>query len=264
MTRRIISWIAIAATAAPFAFLILGAMSDSESIARLDFSQASLSNLNANLEGIADAGILQAMTNTLAICIPMVLLQCASSVLAAYAFAFFDFKRKRLLYTLIIGSYLIPAVATLVPLYFVMTAAGLKGSPAGILLPFALYSPYAVALLRERFEAVPREILDQARIDGLGSWSLLIRVVLPISKSFVTLLAVITFISTWNAYLWPRLIAGTEWPTITVAIAGLQSQYDSHWNLVLSAALLAVIPALIAFALSRRNLVRNPLAEIEI
>lgn len=264
MIKRVIKWIAIFAFTAPFMLLVLGAMSSAESIARLDFSRASFEHLLINFADISNAGIFQALANTLAISIPMVVLQCTSSVLAAFAFAYFDFKRKQLLYLLIIGSYLIPAVATLLPLYFVMTAAGFKGSPAGILLPFALYSPYAITLLRERFEAVPRELLDQARIDGLGNWALLIRIVMPISRSFISLLAVITFISTWNSYLWPRLIAGTEWPTITVAIASLQSQYDSHWNLVLSAALFAVIPALLAFAISRRNIIRNPLAEIDI
>jgi multiple sugar transport system permease protein len=251
-------------TVAPFIFLILGAMSSDSAIARLDFKDISLSDLTNNLSRSLDLGILQSLLNTLAICLPMVLLQVSSSILAAYAFAYLDFKAKRLLFILITGSYLIPAVATFLPLYFVMTAIGIKGTPLGILLPFVLFSPYAIVMLRERFEAVPRELLDQAKIDGLGNWGVLTKIVVPLTRSFLALLSIITFVSSWNAFLWPRLIAGSNWPTITVAIAGLQSQYDSHWNLVLSATLIAVIPALSVFAVARKNLMRNPLAELEI
>lgn len=261
MTRKIVlHTFTLTITLLPFALLVLGAMSSDSAIARLDFGSASFANLLSNIQ----PSIWQALTNTLVICIPMVLLQIGSSIFAAYAFAYFDFKRKQLLFSMLIFSYLLPAVATMLPLFFVMTALGLKGSPAGILLPFVLFSPYAVVLLRERFEAIPRELIDQGRIDGLSTWGILVSVVAPLSRTFIGLLALITFVSTWNAYLWPRLIAGTDFPTVTVAIGALQGQYDSHWNLVLAATLLAVIPALTSFAIAGRSLVRNPLEEIDI
>lgn len=264
MIRKSVNLIAVFATLAPFTLLLLGAMSSDSAIARVDFSQASFGYLVENLSEVLDAGIGAAILNTLAICLPMMLLQITSSVFAAFAFAWIDFRNKKTLYLVLIGSYLIPSVATFLPLFFLITALGFKGTLLGILLPFVLFSPYAIVLLRERFEAVPRDLIDQGRIDGLGNLGLLVKVVLPISRSFVALLAVITFVSTWNAFLWPRLIAGSEFPTITVSIAGLQSQYDSHWNLVLAASLLALIPAIAIFAFARKSLIRNPLAELDI
>lgn len=256
--------LAILGTLIPFALLVLGAMSSDSAIGRLAFDEISFADFGSNIARSLESGLLPAIANTLWICLPMVLLQLCSSILAAYAFANFEFRFKKLFYTLIICSYLIPTVATFLPMYFMMTAIGLKGSPIGILLPFVLFSPYAVVMLRERFEAVPREFIDQARIDGLGAWGILGRIALPMIRSFVALLALVTFVSTWNAFLWPRLIAGSEWPTVNVAIANLQSQYDSHWNLVLSATLLAMLPAFSAFILARMNMVRSPLAELEI
>lgn len=258
--RILVNGIALILTLIPFVLLIAGAGSTNQEIANLDFSKASMATWYNNL----NPGIISAMWNTLLICIPMVLLQVMSSVLGAFAFAHFKFRGKKTLYFLMISSYLIPGVVTMLPLFFLMTALGLKGSPLGILLPFVLFSPYAIVLLRERFEAVPLDLIDQARLDGLGNWGVLWRISLPITRSFVVLLSVITFVSTWNAYLWPRLIAGAEFPLVTVNIASMQSQYDSHWNLVLAAALLAAVPALSSFVIAKKNLVRNPLEEIEL
>lgn len=264
MTRKLIIALAIVFTLAPFGLLALGAMSSDAGIARLDFSEVSTNYLIENLQAVSASGIVTAIWNTVWIAIPMVVMQVISSILAAFAFSQFNFRGKKILFAVLVSSYLLPAVVTLLPLFFLMTAAGLKGSPLGILLPFALFSPYAIVLLRERFEAVPREILDQARVDGLSAWGLLLKVFLPLTRGFVALLAVITFVSTWDSYLWPRLIAGSEFPLINVAIAGLQSQYDSHWNLVLTATLLAVLPAIAALFAAKKNLLRNPIAEIEI
>lgn len=264
MTKNVVRGLAIIGTLAPFVLLVLGAFSDDSAISRLAFNEVRIENLGDNLTQVIDRGFSTAVFNTLWICLPMVFVQLGSAALAAYAFANFEFKHKKLFFTLIVGSYLIPSIATFLPLYFLMNSIGLKGSLGGILLPFVLFSPYAVVMLRERFEAIPREIIDQSRIDGLTEWGILTRVAIPMIRSFIALLALITFVSTWNAYLWPRLVAGSEWPTVTVAVANLQSQFDSHWNLVLSATLLAIIPAMSAFILARKNMIRSPLAELEI
>lgn len=263
MTKKVTIVIALILTLAPFTLLALGAMASDSGIARLDLSAVSVTQLFENLNSVLSSGILTAICNTILIAVPLVILQVASSVLAAFAFAQTNFRGRKLLYILFIVSYLLPGVVTLLPLFFLMTALGLKGSALGILLPFALFSPYAIVLMRERFEAVPPELVDQAKVDGLSLWGLLLRVCLPLNRGFVALLALITFVSTWNSYLWPRLIAGTEFPVITVEIAGLQSQYDSHWNLVLAATLLAILPAIAALFIAKKNLLRNPLAEIE-
>jgi multiple sugar transport system permease protein len=253
-------------TVIPFALVVLGAMSSDAALSRLDFGQATpaqfVSNISEVLWGPSQFAV--AIGNTVLLCVVMVALQVPSTFIAAYAFAFFTFPGKRGLYVTLVAAYLIPAVTTVVPLFFVLTSLGLKGTPLGILLPYVLFSPYALVLFRERFESLPRELLDQARVDGLGPWGVLWHVAAPLMKSFITLIALVTFVTMWNAFLWPRLIAGAAWPTATVAMSSLQGQYDSNWHLVLSAAFLALIPAISAFVIVRNNLVTTFVEETEI
>lgn len=248
-------------TLLPFALLLIGAASGDSSILRNDFSSVSIENFWNNLSRVN--GLSEALWNTIGYCLILIVTQLSSSILAAYAFAHFDFKGKKPLFALLIVSYLVPGVVTLLPLFFLITSLGLKGSLAGLVLPMALFSPYAIVLLRQRFEAVPRELLDQAKLDGLGKFGVLIKLLVPISRSFIVLLAVITFVSNWNAFLWPQLITGNSWPVISVAIASVRTQYDSHWNLVLAAVTVALIPALSSFVIARRNLIINPLEDVE-
>jgi len=249
-------------TLVPFALLLVGASSSDASILRNDFSDISINNFWQNLDRVN--GLTEAFWNTSVYCLILIVTQLSSSILAAYAFAHFNFKAKKTLFALLVVSYLFPAVVTLLPLFFLVTSLGLKGSLAGLLLPMALFSPYAIVLLRQRFEAVPRELLDQAKLDGLGNFGILTRVLLPLSRSFIVLLAVITFVSNWNAFLWPRLVTGNNWPVISVAISSVRTQYDSHWNLVLAAVTVALIPALSSFVIARRNLVINPLEDVDL
>lgn len=252
-------------TLVPFVLVTLGAMSSDAALSRLDLGRASPSQFFANITEVlwGPSNFAEALCNTLVLCVVMVLIQVPSTLLAAYAFSMMNFPGKRALYVMLIASYLIPAVTSVIPLFFVMTALGLKDSPVGILLPYVLFSAYAVVLFRERFEALPREILDQARVDGLGPWGVLWHVAVPLMKSFITLISLVTFVTMWNAFLWPRLIAGTAWPTATVAMSSLQGQYDSNWHLVLSAAFLALIPAVSAFVFVRNNLVTTVIEETE-
>jgi multiple sugar transport system permease protein len=257
---------AVAITVLPFALIVLGAMSSNAAIARLDFSKISFSTLLANFSEVLwqHGALYSAILNTLILCAAMLAFQIPAAVLSAFAFAFFEFKGKKLAYAILLASFLVPSVTTVLPLFFIMTAMGLKGSPIGILLPYILFSPYALALLRDRFEAIPQELIDQGRIDGLSNFGLLAKLVVPVSKSFIWLLSLITFVAMWNAFLWPRLIAGNSWPTVTIAIGALQGQYDSAWNLVLAATVLALIPATAAFVISQKNLVNNYLEEIDL
>lgn len=250
-------------TLVPFSLVVLGAMSSDENISRLDFSQASFSALGKNFASVltGPSGLGTAILNTVILCVVLIIFQVPSTILAAYAFAFFDFRGKRVLYVTLLAAYLIPAVATVIPLFFLMSALGLKGTPLAIVLPYLLFSPYALVLLRQRFEALPTNLLDQARVDGLGPWSFLVRIAVPLTGSFIALVSLITFVSMWNAFLWPGLIARTTFPTTIVAMSNLQGQYDSNWQLVLAAAVLGLIPCITAFFVAGNTLVKTSLHE---
>lgn len=251
----------VTAILTPMALLILGAMSSEPNLLRGDLGQPSLEQLLGNLSSAAWGSdqtrtqLVPALVNTAIVAAIMVVVQVGSSVLAAFGFAFFEFRFKRSSYYLLIFSYLIPPVVTMVPLFFAATNLGLKETALGIVLPYFLFSPYALVMLRGRFEAIPRQLLQQGILDGLGPWKTLGLLVLPVCRPFIALISLVTFISAWNSFLWPRLISGTGFPVITVALASLQGQYSSHWNLILAGTLLALMPALAIFAIAHRQLI---------
>ncbi|MDT0183941.1 carbohydrate ABC transporter permease [Microbacterium sp. ARD31] len=187
--------------------------------------------------------------------------QVATSAAAAFVFAKIQIPGREILFGAMLLTYLVPPVVTIVPVFLAMTRLGLKDTFWGIVIPFLLASPFAVFLLRQYFRAIPDELIDAARLDGATMTQVLCRIVVPLSRPALAIVALITAIGQWNAFLWPRLISGSTWPVVTVAVSGLRTQYDQNWGLVLAGTTMALLPALGAFALSERQLVHAVAAE---
>jgi len=184
--------------------------------------------------------------------------QLLFSVFAAYAFARLDFPGRDGLFWVYLATLMLPQAVTIIPLYLMMTEAGLRNTFWALVLPQVFGSPYAIFLLREYFRGIPGELLDAARLDGCGTLRILRYVVVPISKPILTTLAIITVVSHWNNFLWPLVItAGPQWQVVTVATAGLQSQYNGNWTIVMAATTLAIAPLLVLFLIFQRNVVRS-------
>ena len=194
---------------------------------------------------------------TLAVAGILATLQTASAVLAAYVFLRLPFRGSRMLLALYVGSYLAPPVVTFLPLYAVFARLGLVGTFWALIVPFALASPYAILLLVQSFRSIPVEILDAAELDGASHAAVLRRIVLPLAGPTVGIVVLVSAVSAWNSYLWPRLAAGVAFPQIQVAIGALQSQYDSNWTMVMAGTTLAVVPPLLAAGFIQRHLWRT-------
>ena len=193
---------------------------------------------------------------TLAVAGILATVQTVTAVLAAYVFIRLPFRGSRVLLALYVGSYLAPPVVTFLPLYVVFARVGLIGTFWVLFVPFALASPYAILLLVQSFRSIPSEILDAAELDGASHGSVLRRIVLPLTLPTVGIVVLVSAVSAWNSYLWPRLASGVAFPQIQVAIGALQSQYDSNWTLVMAGTTLAVVPPLLAAAVIQRHLWR--------
>ncbi|MGI5129326.1 carbohydrate ABC transporter permease [Pseudonocardia sp. CA-107938] len=184
--------------------------------------------------------------------------QLLFSVFAAYAFARLEFPGRDALFWVYLATLMVPQAVTIIPLYSMMTDLGLRNTFWALVLPQVFGSPYAIFLLREYFRGIPGELLDAARIDGCGTLRLLRYVVVPVSKPILTTLTIITVVTHWNNFLWPLVItAGPQWQVITVATAGLQSQYNGNWTIVMAATTLAIAPLLVLFLVFQRNVVRS-------
>jgi multiple sugar transport system permease protein len=211
-----------------------------------------------NYSGLAGAGFGRAAVVTALMTAVILLGQIVFSVLAAYAFARVRFAGRDVLFWVYLATLMVPATVTVVPLYLMMAEAGLRNTFWALVLPFLFGSPYAIFLLREYFRAIPAALINAARMDGANTLDVIAHVVVPASRPILVTLALITVVSQWNNFMWPLVItSGDKWQVLTVATAGLQSQYNAQWTLVMAATTVAIVPLIVLFVALGRHIVRS-------
>jgi multiple sugar transport system permease protein len=184
--------------------------------------------------------------------------QLLFSVFAGYAFARLEFPGRHALFWVYLATLMVPQAVTVIPLYTMLTEVGLRNTFWALVLPQVFGSPFAIFLLREYFRAIPADLLDAARLDGCGTLRTLRHVVVPVSKPILATLTIITVVTHWNNFLWPLVITtGRRWEVLTVATAGLQSQYNGNWTVVTAATTTAILPLLVLFLAFQRHVVRS-------
>jgi len=195
---------------------------------------------------------------TAQVVIVLTLGQIICSVLAAYAFARLRFPGRDVIFWAYVATLMVPAIVTMIPLFSMLTQAGLKNTFAGLVVPFLLGSPYAIFLLRQNFQAVPQDVLDAARLDGAGHWRTLWSVMLPMNRPILATLVLITVVSQWNSFMWPSIIAPQpQWHVLTVATQALQQEHSNAWTFVMAATTLALAPLIILYLVFHRQIVRS-------
>ena len=247
-------------TVGPFLLSILTAFKTREQFAQQSAltwpDPFTLENFALLLTGPAQFG--RAILITVLAAVLILVGQVICSILAAYAFARVDFPGRRVLFGVYLSTLMIPPVVLVVPLYLMMTEAGLRNTFWSLVLPFAFASPYAIFLLREYFRGIPQELIDAARLDGANTLDVLVEIVVPLSRPIIATLTLITIVSHWNSFMWPLVVTtGTQWRVVTVATASLQSQFNGNWTLVMAATTLALVPLLVLFLLFQRSFVRS-------
>lgn len=211
-----------------------------------------------NYTDLAGAGFGRALAVTALMTAVIVVGQLTFSVLAAYAFARLRFPGRDALFWVYIATLMVPATVTVVPLYLMMAQLGLRNTFWALVLPFVFGSPYAIFLLREHFRAIPDALVNAARLDGANTLDVIVHVVVPASRPILVTLTLITVVSQWNNFMWPLVItSGGKWQVLTVATAGLQSQYNAQWTLVMAATTVAIVPLIVLFVMFQRQIVRS-------
>jgi len=262
MTRNALIYlglvIAAALTVAPFALGLMTSFTSAQQFATGTPLSLPQPPTVANYTALGDAGFGRAIAVTALMTAVITLGQLVFSVLAAYAFARLEFPGRDALFWVYVATLMVPATVTVVPLYLMMAELGLRNTFWALVLPFLFGSPYAIFLLREYFRAIPRDLLNAARIDGANTLDVIVHVVVPSSKPILATLTLITVVSQWNSFMWPLVItSGGRWRVLTVATAGLQSQYNAQWTLVMAATTVAIVPLVILFIAFQRHIVRS-------
>jgi multiple sugar transport system permease protein len=178
--------------------------------------------------------------------------------MAGYAFAKLEFPGKRVLFVLVLSTLMIPIFVTFMPLFVLVTNLGLANTHAALILPW-LANALGVFLMRQYIIGLPDELLEAARIDGAGEYTIFFRVVLPLCGPALATLAVLTFVAQWNSFLWPLVVATTEdMYTLPVAVALFATgQQETNLALQLAGATVVVLPMIILFFAMQRYVIQG-------
>jgi multiple sugar transport system permease protein len=175
-----------------------------------------------------------------------------------YALAKLQFPGKRVLLALMLGTLMIPVFVTFVPLFVIVTNMNINNTHLGLILPY-LAGAFGAFLMRQYILGIPDELLDAARVDGAGEYRIFFRIVLPLCGPALATLAVLTFLASWNNFLWPLVVASTEdMYTLPVALALFSiGQQESNLGLQMAGAAVFVLPIVVLFFAMQRYVIRG-------
>jgi multiple sugar transport system permease protein len=177
---------------------------------------------------------------------------------AGYALAKLRFPGRRALFAVVLGTIMVPSIVTIVPLFVLSSNLGLVNTLAGLILPF-LAQAFGVFLMRQFITSIPNDLLEAARIDGASELRIYARIVLPLCRPALATLGILTFLASWNNFLWPLVSATTEDRyTLPVALALYSiGQNRTDYDILLAGSVVVVLPVLFVFVLLQRHFVRG-------
>lgn len=278
---RILAWVFMGVilliTLIPFYWMIRTALSSNAALYSgatswlpVDFNTGSFARvfgLQTGEEAIAQGGSGQAidfwryLANSVVVACLVTVGQVFFSACAAYAFSRLRWPGRNLVYTLVLGGLMVPAIFTFLPNFVLIKQLGLIDTLLGISLPTMLMSPFAVFFLRQFFMNVPVELEEAALLDGSSKIGIFFRLILPMSAAPIATLSILTFITAWNDYFWPLMVSYTDNSRVlTVGLGVFRAQNPNtgpDWSGLMAATLVAAIPMLVLFALSARRIVNS-------
>jgi multiple sugar transport system permease protein len=195
--------------------------------------------------------------NSFFVAISVTVLTLFTSSLAAFAFARLRFKGRDTLFLVYLATLMIPFPVLLIPNFITVRLLGWYDSYAALILPPA-FSAFATFLLRQFFKGIPTDLDDAARIDGASSLRIWWQIVLPNSTAALAALAIFIFLGNWNEFLWPLVVTNSdEMRTIPVGLTMFQGQFGVRWELLMAAAVVAMLPVLIVYILAQKWFIKG-------
>jgi multiple sugar transport system permease protein len=175
-----------------------------------------------------------------------------------YALAKLRFPGRRLLFVVVLGMLMVPGMVTFVPQFVLVSNLGLTNTYAGLILPF-LAGPFGVFLMRQYLLSIPDDLIEAARVDGAGELRIFARIVMPLCRPALATLGILTFLASWNNFLWPLVVATTEDKyTLPVALALFSvGQNRLEFGLLLAGSMVVVVPVLVVFMVLQRHFLRG-------
>ena len=206
--------------------------------------------------------ILRYFRNSLFISVVSTVLVIGFSIFASYAFAKINFRGKNFVYFLIICTMFVPSQAVLIPQYVMFSKYHMINTPWSVIMAYlAAGIPSAVLLLRTAFLGIPNELIESARIDGAGYFTVVLGIASPICMAAISIQSIFSFITHWNDLLTPMLMLSDQSSqTVMVALSTLMSRYGSEPSIQLTGLLLSVVPVLVLYLFLQKYMMKGMLA----
>ncbi len=190
------------------------------------------------------------------ICVLTSLIFCT---LTGYTLAKYEFKGKNIIFLLILSTMMIPIHMLMIPLYLMASFAGILDSYLALIGP-SIMTVFGIFLMREFAKSIPNELIDSARIDGCSELGIFARIILPLLKPAVITLTILTFLHTWDAFLWPLIVTESmDMRVVSIGIASFFGQHDQpmYYNQNMAVAVIGVAPVLIVFVFLQKHFTRS-------
>ena len=180
--------------------------------------------------------------------------------LAGYGFSKYEFRGKAILFSIVLGSMMIPFETTMVPLYSVFKNLGWIDKHIGLIIP-GLANAFGIFFMKQYVDGVSYEIIESGRIDGCKEFKIFRKIVLPIIKPALASLAIIFFMGSWNSFLWPLIVLQTpEKLTLAIALRSFEQGIRTPFNLIMAGSVISILPLIIIFIIFQRQFINGIMA----
>ena len=236
----------------PFSWMISAATNSSVDVARgkITIGLKAAENLS-NL--LASQPLWLALRNSFFYSVLQTLLCLFICSLAGYGFELYHDKAKDKVFAILLLAMMVPQVATMIPLFKMMSSMHLLNNIWAFVLP-AISTPFMIMMFRQNSRSFPVDIMEAARIDGLSEWGIFFRMYMPVMKSTYAAAAVVAFMNAWNSYMWPKVVMlKNESETMTMLIANVAGGYKVDYGMLMMGVLFCSVPTMIIFFVLQKS-----------
>ncbi|WP_044939142.1 MULTISPECIES: carbohydrate ABC transporter permease [Pseudobutyrivibrio] len=232
----------------PLYWMIAAATNESLAVARGSITFGNQLAVNfEHLKNAVQGTLWSSMGNSFFYSIVQTIFTLFVCSIAGYGFELYHDKGKDRLFGILLLAMMVPAVATMVPLYGLISKAKLLNSVWAFILP-GISTPFMIMMFRQNSRNFPPDIMEAARIDGLPEWKIFFKMYVPIQKSIYAAAAVITFMNAWNAYMWPKVVmSDNRAQTMPMFIANISSGYTVDYGMTMLGVLFCSVPTMFVF-----------------
>ncbi|MFC7375479.1 carbohydrate ABC transporter permease [Brachybacterium sp. GCM10030267] len=201
--------------------------------------------------------VLRWVANSLVVAVAHSALTVVLAVLASYALARMQFRGRTLMMGVVLATMFVPAVVMLIPHFLIVNSLGWLNTYAALIIPGAA-GAFGVFFLRQFFAAIPKELEEASIVDGCSQWSTFVQVMLPLARPAIATLVVLSFLTSWNDYLWPVFVLfSSEMQTLPSGLRLLQAENGTRYDVMMAGAVIASVPVLALYVIAQRWIIEG-------